>query len=871
MKHYLQIITLLASGMCSSICAQEIYHIKGVVKDTIGNPIPMISISLVENNSILNYSYSSELGKFEISSDKRKNVALILSGMGFKKKSISLDSIIQNNINTYPIIIQMDSKPFVLNEVSVNGKVPVVIKKDTLSYLAEAYLNGSEKSTEDLLKKLPGIEVSEDGMIKAYGKQIEKVMIDGDDLFNKGYKILTKNLDAQFIERVEVLDHYFENQLYRNIDSSDKVAINLSLKKNINPVFGSAEIAHSHDDLFLLRNNLISLRNKTKTYFFANTNNSGIDPTADIYELLNSNSINSNSSIGDDIQSKQIVQLGSYSIPRSFNNKFNEAEFVSLNNIYNPFKNWKIKNVSFFAADEIDTFKNERIYYKTDSEFQTHEESQKRNRIKNFYTNLNIQNSNSKNRFEYNVKLVEVKENNNSKINFNQDTIEETLSGSASKQDHKIAYTHKINNLKLIESTARYIYDRKPINYQVVNHSAIPDLALNNQNGVHKTSFIGFESNYVTRKKSLIQSIRFGISNTKQLLNIKLINNSLPINDTNHLNDSQRINHSKYFAELIDKLNFKNWTFKSSLKLQKSLYDLTAKEFSLNHSPLTMNSSIGGLYKWKKRSTISGFYNYTNNTLDPYLIRSSLIQTGFRNYSYGLDQFVQLKGHQFLLSYEYGDWSKPLTINSYLIYQLNPNYTSYQLLLNPNYNVNTPIILENQQIYSFNLYANYFSEALKGNLKLEFSYSKYNFDNIINSIPYNTTNNLSKIKSQWRSTFNGIVNFHLGYNNFLNQYNNRSIINESGFLDIDIKLNSKLLLLSQNEVFNYSSGYEVYKFLNLKLIYKPREKNYNFTLSFNNIFNENQYLNQTINEYSIYTTSYKLFPRNLMVDFYFKI
>ena len=74
----------------------------------------------------------------------------------------------------------MDSKPFVLNEVSVNGKVPVVIKKDTLSYLAEAYLNGSEKSTEDLLKKLPGIEVSEDGMIKAYGKQIEKVMIDGE-------------------------------------------------------------------------------------------------------------------------------------------------------------------------------------------------------------------------------------------------------------------------------------------------------------------------------------------------------------------------------------------------------------------------------------------------------------------------------------------------------------------------------------------------------------------------------------------------------------------------------------------------------------------------------------------------------------------
>lgn len=104
---------------------------------------------------------------------------------------------------------------------------------------------------EDLLKNIPGIEIGSDGNIKVNGKTIDKLLIEGDDLFDDKYKLLTKNLDANNIEEVEVLNNYEDNPVLKSFQQSEKVALNLKLKKDKKNVwFGNLDLGYGMDNRY---------------------------------------------------------------------------------------------------------------------------------------------------------------------------------------------------------------------------------------------------------------------------------------------------------------------------------------------------------------------------------------------------------------------------------------------------------------------------------------------------------------------------------------------------------------------------------------------------------------------------------------------
>src|SRR5690606_24544689 len=91
-----------------------------------------------------------------------------------------------------------------LNEVVLETWEKIKISKDTITFRASKFINGSEQVVEDLLKNLPGVEVLKNGNIKVNGKPIDKLLIEGDDLFDDKYKILSKNLDVKNISEVQI-------------------------------------------------------------------------------------------------------------------------------------------------------------------------------------------------------------------------------------------------------------------------------------------------------------------------------------------------------------------------------------------------------------------------------------------------------------------------------------------------------------------------------------------------------------------------------------------------------------------------------------------------------------------------------------------
>lgn len=134
----------------------------------------------------------------------------------------------------------LTEKAFELNEVVVTGsRKSVVVKEDTIVYRTKFYTNGTEQTVENLLSKLPGVQVGEDGSIRVGGKEVERIMVEGDDFFEKGYKMLSQNMPAYPVEEVEVIQNYVHNRLLKKMKDSDRVALNLKLARK-SKIFGSA-------------------------------------------------------------------------------------------------------------------------------------------------------------------------------------------------------------------------------------------------------------------------------------------------------------------------------------------------------------------------------------------------------------------------------------------------------------------------------------------------------------------------------------------------------------------------------------------------------------------------------------------------------
>ena len=118
-----------------------------------------------------------------------------------------------------------------LDEIELTYEMPVTVKGDTIVYNADSFKNGTERKLEDILEKLPGVEVTDDGEIEVEGRIVSKVMVDGKDFFDGDSKIATKNIPSNAVDKVEVLKNYAEVSQLRGVtNNQDNVAINIKLK-----------------------------------------------------------------------------------------------------------------------------------------------------------------------------------------------------------------------------------------------------------------------------------------------------------------------------------------------------------------------------------------------------------------------------------------------------------------------------------------------------------------------------------------------------------------------------------------------------------------------------------------------------------------
>ena len=239
-----------------------------------------------------------------------------------------------------------------LNEVILKTELPIVVKKDTIIYNVRSFLRGNEQVVEDLLKKLPGLTVENDGTIKFGNEEVEKIMVEGNDFFENGYKILSKNMPSSLISKVELLQHYSSNKHLKGIENSDKVALNLKVDENVKRKwFGNLNLGYAFASETRLDNgfNLMNFGKKTQYYFLGNSNNLGHNATGDISQLVKPSRTNEQSNLGDNQGASELVVVND-NLPSIGENRtnLNNDNLLSLNAIFNPSSKIKIKALGFF-------------------------------------------------------------------------------------------------------------------------------------------------------------------------------------------------------------------------------------------------------------------------------------------------------------------------------------------------------------------------------------------------------------------------------------------------------------------------------------------------------------------------------------------
>lgn len=174
----------------------------------------------------------------------------------------------------------------VLSEVVIAAKAPEIrVKGDTLEFNADSYKVTESAVVEDLLKKMPGVEVDKDGKITVNGREIKKILVDGEEFFSDDPKVASKNLPAKMVEKLQVLDRKSEMaQMTGFDDEEEETVINLVVRPGMKEgLMGNAFAGYGSKDRYEANAMVNYMKNKNQYTFlggFNNTNNAGFSDLA---------------------------------------------------------------------------------------------------------------------------------------------------------------------------------------------------------------------------------------------------------------------------------------------------------------------------------------------------------------------------------------------------------------------------------------------------------------------------------------------------------------------------------------------------------------------------------------------------------------
>ena len=842
--------------------------IKGTITDMQNRSIQSASVSLLdENDDILGYNFTDENGNYVITFVKTTTsfLKIEISCLGYQKisKSVSLSAFIHN--------FMLEEKAETLDEVVVEANKKIRIEQDTTYIKVASFGNKTEQTVEDILKKLPGIEVLKDGTIKAHGKYIDKLLVEGDDMFDKNYKLLSKNLDSKVLDEVQIIDNFEDNPVLKKLNNSDKVAINLKLKKGLKNVwFGNVTVGSGiiSENRWKESLNLGLIKKKIKLFYLCDYNNLGEKAT----DLISSNIIDKTTFSDDRFEYKAKTI---YNVPNNEVQFFSKTQSVFNNAFLNSLslttklkKNTSLKAITYIAEDKQSQNSFSQTKYNLENNIIVFTEN-------NLYTNKKIVASTElelkhvPNEKNYITNLFIFKNNtdkirNNLLFNTNQINQHSTIDNYTFYNHFN--YTFQLSENKILNSYSYFGNDK--INEKITIKSpllndfmGINDNEIIKQNTNNKLLFAGLKLKLITKFKKADVTNSIQIEYNKEKLNNVFLSENQSIAMYDGTIELKKFN---IFQDNTFRYNFtKKIDITAQLNIQKTEFNNNENENSI----FIINPAV---YINIKKTGFGNFsLTFSENSTLPEInqLNKKNQLTDYRSFSKGTDYKKPLKNQTTSFNYYYYNDEKRFSINTSLLYINSKSIINTSSNLTENFNFNSHIQTNGSKSYNYNFsFVNYIRK-LKLSSKIETTNTWVSSPINVNTTEFlNSKNYINVIKYLGTTYFNSFINFDFGfsYNYFQTNFQNiktRNITKEA-FLNIICKISKTLLVESNNSI--YFLNNQKYTFANVIISHTPEKNKFSYRLLINNLINENEYTQVLIDNYSYYQSNIQLVPKYVL-------
>ncbi|MFY7739137.1 MAG: carboxypeptidase-like regulatory domain-containing protein [Flavobacterium sp.] len=893
-------ILLFALFLISTISFSQNIRFEGVILESGKTPLEMANIMAVNQvtKGMDGYAITNDKGRFVLNLKPNSTYLIKLSYIGMENKQITVETKTENitqNISMEPGGIQLDG-------VEIVREMPVSIKGDTIVYNADSFKSGTERKLEDVLKKLPGVEVNADGEVEVEGKKVTKLMVEGKDFFDGDTKLGVKNIPADAIDKIQVLRNYNENSILKGVENNqDNLAMNIKLKdgkKNFwfgDMTAGGGTADDNKYDRYLINPKLFYYNPKYSINLISNFNNIGELPltiqdyfkfTGGFRSMMAKGGSNFNVASND---------LG-ISLLRNNRAKEIETQFGATNFSYNPTKAWTLSGFGILSSSITD------LETKTQTNFLQPNSSnvastENRNEIAHQKSNLALFKLSSSYKpsarfqFDYDIlsKFSKQDEDNSllrESIVSNTSNTENIL--TAKKQDPKSVnqnlsfyYTHNDKNIFALEMQHLY-QDEDPFynaNLQTQPFGFAGYVAGQNRNDINQTRFVKtnkldakLDYYYMLTPKSNI-NVTLGNTYSYQSFDSSIYQ-MLDNGTKNILTDASNTNRVNYnFNDAFLGLHYKILTGKFTFTPGVSLhaYNMTNSQLGTDFSQnfFRVLPDFLALYQIKKAETLTYNYAITNSFTDINKLAEGFVLNGYNSLSRGSRTLENATQQSHSLRYFKYNMFNFENITGFINYTRTIEAVKSRANFIGVNQTSTPFNSDfaEETLSGFGSYGRSFLKNYKASFNTRLNWSKFN--NQQNGV-FASADSFTQVHTLTASTnYKNLPNIELGYSYTVNDYNNSKFYTDKPFVRLDYYFLKSFSFVSEYEFYHYYNKNKTveneYDFLSASLIYqKTKDSKWEYKIAATNILNTKSLNDDSFSQFSTRTSQYTVQPRYLI-------
>lgn len=890
---HLFLCTMLMTGKQLNGQTDTWTRISGVVQDSSGNKLPNVSISLRRlDSTIVNFASTLRDGTYELQISSTFSGFICATALGYRQRC---ESLIRTNPSGEFLVNFILIEEFrTIDEVNVEAKRSIQERGDTIVYRLDAFTNHTEIRLEDALAKLPGFRIDAQGTISVNGKNIRKIMLEGDDLTGENYKLISRNLSADMISEVEVFNRYLDNPLHEGIIDPDDVALNLKFRADRKGVlFGDAAIAAGIRSRYEGLVNGLVFSKMLKSYVLVKADNVGLEMIEPVIETTAPSILGT--PFNPRSENRAVLSNGDMVMPSvSGRTRFNRGRLASLNLVSNIADKLVFKGNLYLGSDHIQSYSYARSQFFSGSDTLVYDElnEQSRKPVSMVSSAEVLYKVNRSTSMQLKYALKSGKTDEISHIALNDQSIEQIQDTHQTYHRAYLNYSNRINSTLLLEIQS--VYMNNNLNQSFVVPDYVSEATINWFDQSLQQDYHNPFRSSATQAKIVYDwagNAKLGFSLDYKLgqehLNSSVIDYSarLAMADMSFQNDYRRTaNQAVYAIQGIKSMG--KFRLSANFGVNQdhiNIEDLNNPLQDINQNDLYTNYDLQARLQISRRHnmTLSFLQNQSMPTLSTHY--SGYIFSNYRiarNYT-GEDYRTGNKIAR--LSYHYQFPFRHLFINAHIHYGTIDHLMSYHIMYDAQHLFQTGVALD-RQMPSIGYRANV--DKLFRKLNVMISLSSQLFKNrYINSVNSALTREVNQdlfinelaVHSTFQSPYSGVLSIR-------NVTNISQVIGQQshhqGTSNWTLRLNNSLRL-SEHVLLGQTAEYYRWKRLNtttetdLILLdvfteWELLRKRLTMTLSLRNVLNENKLAFVNMTDYSTNESRFDLQPFTALVGMKFR-